>query len=219
MFLYSHVDSTVHTDCTYCIIVVAYDPPIMKTFKYLSLCWKPLWTKAQKTKGPSDAEAAKIDEVSDIFTDYLHKLWIHFLKYGVKDEQRLSLKDIVNLGITYGSLDIDGMDSDEVRKNIISLCASSDDDDSEFFRPMDLEKFNTYSIDMESEFTREYAKDYLCSWVDTVSECGEETEYDIDTAAELCTLLEVGFGSLRMKSRENTEGSKFFEHLTVWRPL
>lgn len=140
----------------------------MKKFKCLSLCWKPLRTKAQKTKGPSDAEAAKIDEVSDMFTDYLHKLWIHLLKYGAKDEQKLGLEDSLSLGITYRGLDVDGLDSDEAQKNTISLCASSHDDDSEFFRPMDLEKFNTYSIDMESEFTRGYAKDYLCSWVDTV---------------------------------------------------
>lgn len=108
-----------------------------------------------KSSQPSqpDAEAAKIDEVSDVFSEYPQNLWNYLPKYEVGDDQKLGLEDIVNLGIRFGTLDVDGMDGGEAQESI-SLCANTHvDDTSEFFQPMDLEKFNTYSIDMENDDT------------------------------------------------------------------
>lgn len=175
---------------------------------------EPHESEAQKTEVISDAEAAKIDEVSDVFSEYLQNLWNYLLKYG--DDQKLGLEDIANLGIAYGRLDIDAVDGGEAQESI-SLCASTHvDDTSDFFQPMDLAKFNTYSIDMDNDDTRRFAKEYLCSWVDKIAKDDQTTEYDIDTAGELCTLLAVSFGSLKMKSKE---GSKYFQDLTVWREM
>ncbi|KUL84217.1 hypothetical protein ZTR_06947 [Talaromyces verruculosus] len=80
--------------------LATYETPITK--KLGSLFSKPSDTEpheseAQKTEVISDAEAAKIDEVSDVFSECLRNLWNYFLKYG--DGQKLGLEDLVNLGI------------------------------------------------------------------------------------------------------------------------
>lgn len=156
--------------------ITTYEPPIMKKlgslFSKTSKTSKssqtsqskpsdpePHESEAQKTEVISDAEAAKIDEVSDVFSEYLQNLWNYLLKYG--DDQKLGLENVANLGIAYGRLDIDGVDGGEAQESI-SLCASTHvDDTSDFFQPMDLAKFNTYYIDMDNDDTRRFAKEYL----------------------------------------------------------